>query len=88
MYTRCCSEEDVQRKDKLGLLQYRLNLAKAMMKYDGGRVDPNFLLPGSRSRLSSSPSVSSNLNPTGDECMGRERTAGKKTRTCRATTTT
>ncbi|GBP76560.1 Structural maintenance of chromosomes protein 1A [Eumeta japonica] len=40
MYTRCCSHEGITAKDKLGLLQYRLNLATAMAKYDGGIVNP------------------------------------------------
>lgn len=66
MYTRCCNKEDVQRKDRLGLLQYRLNLAKAMMKYSGGRVEPNFLLPGTTSRPSSSSSPRSNLPSSSD----------------------
>lgn len=67
MYTRSCVQENVQRKDKLGLLQYRLNLSKAMMKYDGGRVNPNFLNCGSISRPNTSTSPRSSLNPT-DDC--------------------
>ncbi|CAK1583501.1 unnamed protein product [Parnassius mnemosyne] len=61
MYTRCCTEENVQRKDMLGLLQYRLNLVKAMMKYSGGKVEPNFLIPGSIFCPSTSPSTRSSL---------------------------
>lgn len=36
MYS-CCTENGVQRKDK------------AMIKYDDGRIEPNFLRPGSGS---------------------------------------
>ncbi|CAK1595020.1 unnamed protein product [Parnassius mnemosyne] len=68
MYMRCCKVENVESKHKLGLLQYRLNLAKALMKYDGGRVDPNFMRPGSRSQSSPGPSAVSNSKITDVGC--------------------
>ncbi|GBP74845.1 Chimeric ERCC6-PGBD3 protein [Eumeta japonica] len=48
MYTRCCNHEGITAKDKLGLLQYRLNLATAMAKYDGGTVNPIYSRSNSR----------------------------------------
>ncbi|GBP08860.1 PiggyBac transposable element-derived protein 3 [Eumeta japonica] len=48
MYTRCCNHEGITAKDKLGLLQYRLNLATAMAKYDGGIVNPIYSRSNSR----------------------------------------
>lgn len=63
MYTRCCTEEEILPKDKLGLLQYRINLAKAMIKYDGGRIYPHLLGPGTSSRPSRDSSSTSILSP-------------------------
>ncbi|GBP91931.1 PiggyBac transposable element-derived protein 3 [Eumeta japonica] len=48
MYTRCCNHEGITAKDKLGLLQYRLNLATAMAKYDGETVNPIYSRSNSR----------------------------------------
>lgn len=62
MYTRCCVQESIKAKDKLGLLQYRLNLAKAMMKFDGGKVYQDFSHHGSKTRPTTSVSATTILN--------------------------
>lgn len=73
MYTRCCKLENVQAKDKLGLLQYRINLGKAMMKYDGGRCDPHFITSGTTSRPRCDASYADMPSPSSAE---RETYAG------------
>ncbi|XP_049316508.1 piggyBac transposable element-derived protein 3 isoform X9 [Bactrocera dorsalis] len=76
MYRRCCAEEDIQRKDKLELLPYGLNLAKEMMNYAGGRVE----LPRTTSRSSTSASKRSRLNVTDDELDYVDEPPAKKRR--------
>ncbi|XP_026323631.1 piggyBac transposable element-derived protein 3-like [Hyposmocoma kahamanoa] len=63
MYVRCCNQEGIEPKDKLGLLQYRLNVATAMARFSGGRVDPDFTSRPSISREEvDQPTVSTERN--------------------------
>lgn len=62
MYGRCCNQEGIPAKDKLGLLDYRLNVASAMIKYEGGTIDPVFLQPSTSRRSTDRPSKQDNAD--------------------------
>lgn len=53
MYTRRCKKENILLKNKLVFQQYRINLAKLLIKYDGRTIEPNLISPGTAPRPSS-----------------------------------
>ncbi|GBP03212.1 hypothetical protein EVAR_2646_1 [Eumeta japonica] len=63
----CCNYEGITAKDKLGLLQYWLNLATAMAKYDGGTVNPIYSRSNSRGSTDTDSREISSISRNQDE---------------------